>query len=290
MSEGAEALERARPREDTDAVTFSFGDPSAQLYGLARLGLSGGGDVRRGSALGLLFAGRTPVAAFAEGDIPVAADAGWAALSLPGLAATTEAPLERWSLRMGAGDHGFALTFEATSPPAEHGAAGGLAGYEQLCRVHGEVVLGDEVRPVDAVGQRGHAWGAPDWSRLESVHTVCAWTRAGDGVALESARGPGAAGHDDAERWAALLGHDGTLPIADPRLSTTYDGEGRQRRAGLELWVDEEDDHPHRAAGTVLCGSTLELGQLRLDCAFMRWTMEGEVGVGRYDVLRLAGT
>ena len=45
---------------------------------------------------------------------------------------------------------------------------------------------------------------------------------------------------------------------------------------------------PRRAAGEVLCGSSLDLGALRLDCAFFRWHLEGRAGVGRYDILRRA--
>ena len=76
--------------------------------------------------------------------------------------------------------------------------------------------------------------------------------------------------------------------MADPRVSTTYDGDGHQRRAGLELWVGEEDDYPRRGAGQVLCGSSVELGQLRLDCAFFVWQLDGREGVGRYDMVRRA--
>ena len=47
-----------------------------------------------------------------------------------------------------------------------------------------------------------------------------------------------------------------------------------------------EDSYPRRGAGEVLCGTSLDLGRLRLDCAFFRWRMEGREGVGRYDVLR----
>ena len=93
--------------------------------------------------------------------------------------------------------------------------------------------------------------------------------------------------HADELVWAALLDEEGTLRVEDPRVSTTYDGEGRQRRAGLELWLGG-DEYPHRGSGEVLCGSTLDLGQLRLDCAFFRWRIDGESGVGRYDVLRRA--
>lgn len=278
--------------DETDAVTFSFADVEAGLFGLARLGLSGEGDARRGSALAVLFSGREPVAAIAEGDVAVAPGAGWEALALPGLGASVDVPLERWSVRMAGEHHGFGLTFEAASPPAGHGPVGGMAGYEQLCRVSGQVSLAGEARRVDGTGQRGHGWGTADWRRLGAVHTVSAWLGDGRGVALTRAHADGDKGHDGDERWAALLsGEQGTVMVDDPRLSTTYDADGRQRRAGLELWIDEDEgemSYPHRAAGTVLCGSSLELGSLRLECAFMRWTMEGEVGVGRYDVLRRA--
>ena len=82
-------------------------------------------------------------------------------------------------------------------------------------------------------------------------------------------------------------GEDGeprAVAVADPRLSTTYDGEGRQRRAGLELWVDEDDACRAARPARSSCGTSLDLGRLRLDCAFFRWRMEGREGVGRYDV------
>ena len=76
--------------------------------------------------------------------------------------------------------------------------------------------------------------------------------------------------------------------VEDPRLSTTTDEAGRQIRAGLELWVGEDDDYPLRGVGEVLAGSTLELGALRLDVAFFGWHIEGRAAVGRYDILRRA--
>jgi hypothetical protein len=94
--------------------------------------------------------------------------------------------------------------------------------------------------------------------------------------------------HADEASWAALLDAGGAVAIDDPRLSTTYDGDGHPRRAGLELWVGEDDGYPRHATGEVICGSTLDLGQLRLDCAFVRWRMDGRSGCGRYDVLRRA--
>jgi hypothetical protein len=275
----------------TDAVTFAFGDPSAQLYGLARIGLSPGEDGVSGSALAVLFAGREPVAAIARGGIDLGADAGWEAVAAGGLSARVVEPLRRWTVALEDEAHGFDLQFEAVSEPAEMSAdvarAGGMDGYEQLCAVSGTVRVGGRVSEVGCLGQRGHAWGEPDWSRIEETRTVSAWPDEGFALALSAIRPAGAA-HGDEPVWAALLDRAGTLEVGDPRLSTTYDGDGRQRRAGLELWLDDEDGHAHRGSGEVLCGSTLDLGQLRLDCAFFRWRLDGRAGVGRYDVLRHA--
>jgi len=280
----------------TDAVTFAFGDPAVRVYGLARLGLSpapeGGGSVA--SALAVLFAGREPVAALAEGGIPVPAGADWASLALPGLEATVRRPLASWSVGYVDGQHGFELTFDALGPPAEIepgdpvAAAGGMAGYEQLCRVRGTVRANGRVQEVACLGQRGHGWGEPNWERIAATRTVAAWLPGGSGLALTAVRPAGARDHAAEPRWATLLDETGALSIDDPRLSTTYDGEGRQRRAGLELWVGEDDDLPRMGSGEVLCGSTLDLGQLRLDCAFFSWRIEGDEGVGRYDILRRA--
>jgi hypothetical protein len=124
---------------------------------------------------------------------------------------------------------------------------------------------------------------------MEAARSLAAWLPAGPGVALTSVRPAGARHHAAELAWAALLEPAGTLLVHEPRLSTTYDDGGRQIRAGLELWVGEHDDHARFAAGEAICGSTVDLGQLRLECAFFRWHMEGQTGVGRYDVLRRAG-
>ena len=275
-----------------DAVTFAFGDGDAQLYGLARIGLSPGenGGARSGSALALLFAGREPLAAIARGGLEPGADAGWDAIELGGLRMTVDVPLRVWRVAMDAEDHGFDLRFEALTPPAEIAGdeavarAGGMAGYEQLCGVTGTVRASGEVREIRCLGQRGHGWGEPDWSRIESARTLAAWPESGYGLTMASVR-PNGTSHAGELVWAALIDERGTLRVENPRVSTTYDDEGRQRRAGLELWVDE-DGFPRRAAGEVLCGTTLDLGALRLDCAFFRWRMEGREGVGRYVILR----
>ena len=59
-------LESPRPANGpgfSDAVTVSFGDPEAELYGLVRVGLIPNSSSARASGLALLFRGREVVAA-----------------------------------------------------------------------------------------------------------------------------------------------------------------------------------------------------------------------------------
>ena len=287
--------DEARRDAATDSVTFAFGDLGAERYGLARIGLSTGPDgAPQGSALAVLFAGREPVAALARGAVEVPADAGWEALALDGLRTAVDVPLSRWSVAFDGPDgQGFALDFEAVGDPASLGAGepaarlGGMAGYDQPCRVRGTVRAAGREHTIDALGQRGHSWGEPDWERIELARTVTAWTD-GPCAALTAIRPAGARHHAEEATWAALWEPERLLPIEDGRLSTTYDADGHTRRAGLELWPAGEDEWARRAAGEVLCGSSLDLGALRLDCAFFRWHLEGQAGVGRYDIVRRA--
>jgi hypothetical protein len=88
--------------------------------------------------------------------------------------------------------------------------------------------------------------------------------------------------------WGAALDRERARRIEDPRLSTTTDGAGRQIRAGLELWLEDDEASAVRGVGEVLAGATLDLAGLRLDCAFFRWHVDGRTAVGRYDILRHA--
>ncbi len=207
--------------------------------------------------------------------------------------ADTDAPLERWTLRA-EGELRFELTFEAMTPPAEYGGrqavvkAGGMEGYEQVCRVRGTMQAGGRERAVRALGQRGHSWGNPDWDKIALTRNLGAWFDDGTGSVLATVRPAKAEHHADEAIWAAVLDSERALSVEEPRLSTTTDEAGRQIRAGLELWVAKDDDYPLRGTGEVLAGSTLELGALRLDVAFFAWHIEGRTAIGRYDVLRRA--
>jgi hypothetical protein len=266
-----------------DAVTFAFGDAEHGLYGVGRLGVAGG----RASALAVAFAGRVPLGAIADGDLELTG-ADWADRSAGGLRTTVDQPLERWTVAWEAESCGYDLVFTAISAPVDLDG-GGMTGYLQLCRVTGSVRGPNGLIAVDGLGERRHEWGVADWKDLELVRTVSVWFgEEHGGVSVSSLRPAGAHGHDEELVAGTLVDAGDPVEIDDPRLSSTYDADGHQRRAGLELWVGEEDAYPHRLAGEVICGSSLDLGALRLDLAFMHWHGEGARGFGRYDVLRRA--
>ena len=284
----------------SDAITYAFGDLDAQLFGIARVGLSSGEDgTTQASGLAVLFGGFEPIAVRAAGGLPADAAGGWDAVDAAGVRSVERAPLTSWDVTFTGddGQDGFALRFEALTPAGELAAdaaaavAGGMEGYEQLCRVTGLATVGGEQRAIDCLGQRGHSWGAPDWERIALARTVTAWMEDDLALSLTAIRPAKAGSHAEealgASLFAAPSGEDAVAAITVPevRLSTTTDADGRQRRASIELFLDE-DDPGRRAAGQVLCGTSLELGRLRLDCAFFAWRMDGHTGVGRYDVLR----
>jgi hypothetical protein len=274
-----------------DAVTFAWGDPEHDLYGSARLGLGTGGA----SALGLLFAGGVVAAASAEGGADVG-DSGWEALSVGDLSTAIEDPLRSWRVVFDGDGGGFDLRFEALGTPLEldgetaAARAAGLQGYEQPCRVSGTARAGGRRHTVECLGQRGRQWGTPDWERIALSRTLSAWLGEDRAISLAAVRPAHASSHEEEAVTAWLVTPAEDAPSAvlvdDPRLSTTYDGEGRQRRAGIELWPEPDSAFPHRAAGEAVCRTALALGDLELQTAFFAWRMEGSRGVGRYDVLR----
>jgi hypothetical protein len=231
----------------------------------------------------LVFSGGEPVAVQADGVVDVT-DRTWAGIDAAGLSTTVERPLDAWTLSFASDAATFDLKVEATSAPGEM-ADGGMEGYEQLCRFNGDATIAGRRVAIDCLGQRGHSWGAPDWETMALARTLGVWIGEDLGVSLLAIRPAGTDRHDQESVGAYLYEGGEPVRVGDPRLSTGYDGEQHQRRAGLELWVDE-DAHARRAAGEIVCGTTLDLGRLRLDCAFLRWHMDGREGVGRYDILR----
>jgi hypothetical protein len=301
----AVGVEHEAPRDlvpgRSDAVTLAFSDMEADICGVARIGraLDGDGDVVT-SGLAILFAGGQPVSVRAEGGVPAGEGVGWGEAEAAGVWTEIVDPLRAWRFHYEdeEGANAFLLDVEAVSVAASlsadepAGKLGGMEGYDQLVKVTGTVTVDGTRRTFTGRGQRGHSWGAPDWDKLALARTVGVWLEGDAGVTLTAVRGAKAASHADEAIHAVLLGRDGetdeatSLLVADPRISTTYDSEGRQRHSGLELYETDESPYARRAAGEVACGTTLDLGRLRLDCAFFTWRMEGRSGVGRYDILR----
>jgi hypothetical protein len=276
-----EAVHEPRGEGFADAATVSFGDQEAELYGFARIGLQPGAQPT-GSVLAVLFAGSEIAEVLARGEIELSGEPSWDSVTVDALSHSTERPLEAWRLRW---DGVLDLALEAVSSPMET-AAGGMEGYDQICRVSGTATAAGRERKVSCLGQRGHTWGVADWERMQLARTLSAWWDEDHALVLSAVRPAKAKHHADEEVTAHLLDVE-PVTVAEPRLSTTYDAEGRQRRAGLELYVTGEDDEfPRRVSGHVACGTSLDLGRLRLDCSFFEWRSQGRSGVGRYDVLR----
>jgi hypothetical protein len=106
-------------------------------------------------------------------------------------------------------------------------------------------------------------------------------------LALSAVRSPASAGHGDETVGAVLCGPDGApVEVSEALLSTEYGPDGVQRRATLELWVDGEETHPLRGAGTLISAARVRRDGLIADIAFFRWSLEGRDGLGHYEVVR----
>jgi hypothetical protein len=106
-------------------------------------------------------------------------------------------------------------------------------------------------------------------------------------LALSAVRPPASTGHGDETVGAVLCGPDGApVEVSEALLSTEYGSDGVQRRATLELWVDSEEAHPLRGAGTLISAARVRRDGLIADIAFFRWSLEGRDGLGHYEVVR----
>ncbi len=99
-------------------------------------------------------------------------------IGLEAFAVAFEDPLDAWSDERGAPTPmGFDLGWEASEPPRRRPADAGVHGYEQACRVNGEVLVGAERLTIDGWGARRHAWGPRRWHEPGGS----AWARLDDG-------------------------------------------------------------------------------------------------------------
>jgi hypothetical protein len=166
------------------------------------------------------------------------------------------------------------LEFEPFSPAAE------LSGASvRICRVSGSA-LGREIACLGTVGETREP---PAWSDLDAVRLVSAVFDEEHALVAMARRPRGVKGHGHELVTAHLLSGEEMLAVEDARLSTVYDGQGRQRSVGLELWLPGED-FPRRASGSVRAGLTLALEGLRVEAGLVAWRMDGRDGAGSYEI------
>ena len=76
------------------------------------------------------------------------------------------------------------MTVHRAPLPAFAPGSPAAQGYEQLCRFRGTV----RGTRVDCLGQRGHSWGAPDWSKIALTRTLTAWMDTETAVSVSAVR------------------------------------------------------------------------------------------------------
>jgi hypothetical protein len=171
------------------------------------------------------------------------------------------------------GDAG-ALELLAIAEPAE------LDGSStRLCEVTGQV----SGRRIACLGTTTEMSTPPAWQELDCLRSVSAVFDRENAVFAFARRPRGARGHGEEAVAAKLLLAGAVVVVERARISTVYDRDGRQRTAGLELWLADED-FPRRASGTARAGASLTLEGLQVNAAVFEWRMEGRVGAGAYDV------
>jgi hypothetical protein len=208
------------------------------------------GTARQG--VSVLFEGRRPIAV-PEGPEVEAADGGWRAVLADRLS----------------------LEFEPVAPPADLGGE----------RVHVTRVRGEAAgRRVDGLGTVSEIEVPPQWDELDATRRISALVDEQHALVAVARRPRGAVGHGDEEVVARLVEDDALLEVEDARISTVYDGGGRQNSAGLELWVPGEE-FPRRGSGQVIAGSSLDLDALQVHVAIFRWRLDGREGIGAYELM-----
>jgi hypothetical protein len=208
------------------------------------------GTARAGMTI--LFEGRKPVA-LPEGPEIESAGSGW---------------------RAKLGD-ALALEFEPVSPAADLGGV-----RARVARVTGEA----GGRRVEGLGTVTETDTPPRWEELDAIRAVSALVDEQHALMAVARRPRGAVGHGDEQVTACLVEKDALLEAETARISTVYDGGGRQRSAGLELWLPGED-YPRRGSGLVIAGSSLDLDGLHAHVAVFRWRLDGREGIGSYELM-----
>jgi hypothetical protein len=201
----------------------------------------------------------------------------------------TGASQESWILE---GD-GISLEFVPTAASARgEDPEGRVATEDQLCQVSGRALVDGSEVEVSCLGWRTNTQGERGLDELDSFRFLAGWLEPSFGFSLLALR-PGRARGQDADALAAVAIEDPTPPpVVDPRLSTTYTDGGLPRRAGLELWLQEDEEaaengdsghYPRRAAGEVVgAGVDWRQAEFELHASLLHWHSHGRDGPGVY--------
>ncbi len=171
-------------------------------------------------------------------------------------------------------DEAFSLALEPLVAPVR---LPGTAAH--LCRVTGRVGS----QPVDCLGTVAETHVPPAWEELDVLRSISAIFDSQHAFLALARRPRGAPGHDEEQVVGWLLADGEPLAVEDVRISTVYDGDGRQRSAGLEVWLPGEE-FPRRGSGTVVAGSSLSLEGLDVHAAIFHWRMQEREGAGAYEL------
>jgi hypothetical protein len=194
---------------------------------------------------------------------------------------------------LGAG--GEARLVDAEFEPAEVGFRLHGDGLELAIspegRATGSVLAGESERDIDAP-----AWRLAIGEDFDSLRLAAGWFDEQEALALLALRSRKARGQEADRIQAVLVEAAGAQTVSDPRLSTTYTGDGVPSRVGVELWVSEPSDEPessserpHRAAGEAAGpGVSWHADGLELGAQPFRWHSHGRDGTGVYVLGRAA--
>jgi hypothetical protein len=271
-----------------DAISIDFCDAEHELFGLLRVTRLPGQE--RTNALALLFAHGELVSRRSAETQSSLAD--WRQAEVDGISTTTEEPLARWRAVLVDGDTGFELEGRAASTPLELNEAGaavaetaGVDRYEQICTIGGKARVNGRSISIHCLGRREHSWGAYDWERMQRWRSIYAASEA-RGISVVSTQPAGSTGHGDELRSAQLVaGGEHPLAFEEVRISTVYGSDRLPAKAGLELFMPE-DEYPKRVSGQALCGTTVDAGaQSVQSVSFFRWSLDGEPALGAYETL-----
>ena len=186
-----------------------------------------------------------------------------------------EAAGEGWHAEL---DGAFSLDLTPVAPAAD------LDGVTvHVCSASGQI----GTQRVTCLATLSETRVAPSWEELDALRTLSALFDEGHAFLAVGRRPRGALGHSAESTTAWLLNDGQAIAVEDARISTVYDGEGRQRSAGLELCLPGED-LPLRGSGSVVAGSSLQLESADVHAAIFRWRMGDREGAGAYELMTRA--